>query len=55
METRGQEMKKLEDTFKGLLRDHMENQDKDVQEIRERQSKDMEEVRTLPQNIGNSV
>lgn len=33
METRGQEINKIEDTFRSLLREHIEKHDRDIQEV----------------------
>ena len=55
METRNQELKRIEENLKGFLREQTEKQaakhDKAIQELREWQTKDMEEVRSLLLNI----
>lgn len=63
METRNQELKKIEDNLKNYLKEHIDKQaekyDKDLQEVRERQSQELAEVRTLllylkPSGVANS-
>ncbi|XP_039133795.1 uncharacterized protein LOC120270795 [Dioscorea cayenensis subsp. rotundata] len=55
METRNQELKKLEESLKGLVRETVEKQaekhDKDMQEMREKQDRDINGLQTLLLNL----
>ncbi|KAH7658118.1 hypothetical protein IHE45_17G065400 [Dioscorea alata] len=55
METKNQELKKLEESLKGLLKEAVEKQsekhDREMQELKEKQDRDISGLRTLLLNL----